>query len=159
VRVRAAVRGSGWRDGAQQEDPEAAPGVAEFGGFSVSGHRRAAAVSFLMTEAVLGRLAELGLSMRGGPAPDEVFAACWPAARKVARLQKAARRAGKRKAARRHETAAVELATGAMEGLVATWAQAGVRARFVEFDPLRWATPLVPLDQAAERYRRAREAA
>jgi hypothetical protein len=115
-----------------------------------------------MTEAVFGRLAELGLSMRGGPPPDEVFAALWPAARKVAALQRAAQRAGKRKArkaARRHEAAAAEFAAVATEGLAAAWAEAAVRARFVEFDPQRWATPLVPVDVAAERYRRAREAA
>jgi hypothetical protein len=119
-------------------------------------------VAFAMTDAVLGRLAGLGLGMRGGPAPDEVFAACWPVARRVARLQKAARKAEKRKArkvARRDEAAAVGLASGCMEGLVATWATAGGRARFVELDPRQWATLLVPVDVAAERYRRAREAA
>jgi hypothetical protein len=125
----------------------------------VSGHRQAAAVAFAMTGAVLGRLAEIGLGMRGGPAADEVFAACWPVARRVARLQKAARKASGKKAARRDEAAAVGLASACMEGLVATWAQAGVRSRFVELDPWQWVTPLVPVDEAAERYRRAREVA
>jgi hypothetical protein len=115
-----------------------------------------------MTEGALGQLAERGLTMRGGPAPDEVFAACWPFARQVARLEKAARKAERRKArkaARRHEAAAAELATVAAERLVAAWAEVAVRARFVELDPQRWATPLVPVDEAAERYRRAREVA
>jgi hypothetical protein len=128
----------------------------------LSGHRQAAAVAFVMTDAVLARLAEAGLGMRGGPAPDEVFAACWPVARRVARLQKAARQAAKRKArkaARRDEAAAVRLAGACMEGLVATWAQAGVRSRFVELDPWQWVTPLVPVDEAGERYRRAWEVA
>jgi hypothetical protein len=135
-----------------------------------------------MTEGALGQLAERGLTMRGGPAPDEVFAACWPFARQVARLEKAARKAAKRKArkaAKRHEERAVEFRQAALEGLVATWAQAevrsrlaglapacvesrvaswaeaGVRARFVELDPRQWVTPLVPVDVVAERYGRA----
>lgn len=74
-------------------------------------------------------------------------------------MQKAARNAGRKTAARRDEAAVVGLASACMEGLVATWAQAEVRSRFVELDPWQWVTPLVPVDEAAERYRRARAAA